>query len=345
VILVTPPASSSSLVGGAATALQPVANRPIVWHVLDALREAGVRDVSVVVPASLASDVRACIALRPRDVRIRYAVHDQANDSSDALRSAVAAVGDAPCVLHLADGLLAEPLGPLLRRLESSSTDLLVLVHPGAREDRRLASETRRLLRIAEFDPARSALGMAGVCLFGRGALRQASHWLSGSELDLGTAVEQLASAGGRLDVQLARGWLRYGGDSVDLLELNRATLDALPAGGEPPLDGDNQIEGRVAIDATAKVTSSVIVGPSIIGPGARVTHAYIGPYTSIGAGVEIEGAEIERSIISSGASIRHLGGRLVASVVGANARIFRDFSLPRATRLRVGDDTEVALS
>lgn len=39
-----------------------------------------------------------------------------------------------------------------------------------------------------------------------------------------------------------------------------------------------------------------------------------------------------------------HVGGRLVASVVGRDARVFRDFSLPRALRLRVGDGTEAAL-
>jgi hypothetical protein len=39
-----------------------------------------------------------------------------------------------------------------------------------------------------------------------------------------------------------------------------------------------------------------------------------------------------------------HVGGRPVASVLGRQARVFRDFSLPRALRLRVGDGTEVAL-
>ncbi len=66
--------------------------------------------------------------------------------------------------------------------------------------------------------------------------------------------------------------------------------------------------------------------------------------YTSIGADARIEGAEIERSIILPGATITHIGGRLVGSVIGRQARIFRDFSLPRALRLNVGDGDEVAL-
>jgi glucose-1-phosphate thymidylyltransferase len=87
-----------------------------------------------------------------------------------------------------------------------------------------------------------------------------------------------------------------------------------------------------------------VLVGPVVIGPGATVTDAYIGPYTAIGEDAHIEGAEIERSIISSGASVAHVGTRLTASVVGHNARLFRDFSLPRALRLRIGDGAVVGL-
>ena len=87
-----------------------------------------------------------------------------------------------------------------------------------------------------------------------------------------------------------------------------------------------------------------MIVGPAVVGPHAQISDAYIGPYTSIGAGARIEGAEIERSIIAAGASIVHVGSRIVASVVGRDARVFRDFSLPRAFRPRVGDGTEIAL-
>ena len=59
---------------------------------------------------------------------------------------------------------------------------------------------------------------------------------------------------------------------------------------------------------------------------------------------MHIEGAEVERSIILPSASIMHIGGRLVGSVVGRETKIFRDFSLPRALRLNVGDGGEVAL-
>ena len=58
-----------------------------------------------------------------------------------------------------------------------------------------------------------------------------------------------------------------------------------------------------------------------------------------------IEGSEVEHSIILAGASISHLGGRLEASVVGPRARVFRDFRLPKALRLNVGEGAQVTLA
>ncbi len=84
--------------------------------------------------------------------------------------------------------------------------------------------------------------------------------------------------------------------------------------------------------------------GPAVIGAGVRLRDAYVGPYTSIGHDVVIEGAEVEHSIVMPEASIRHLGDRLEASVIGPHARVFRDFRLPRALRLNVGRGAEVSL-
>jgi glucose-1-phosphate thymidylyltransferase len=203
------------------------------------------------------------------------------------------------------------------------------------------------MLHIAELHPQVAGLGIAGVLLFGRRALQRVAEagWTDGKDVDLTRIDAAIGAIGGSLHVGFVDAWCRYAGDPVELLELNRTTLDRLEPHGYTWYNGGNRIEGRVQIDERACVRASVIIGPVVIGAGAQVTDAYIGPYTSIGAGARVEGTEIERSIVSAGASITHVGGRLVASVIGQDARVFRDFSLPRALRLRIGAGTEVALS
>ena len=323
-------------------ALEHVANRPIVHHVLDAMRAAGVDELLVAGPADLLIDVRAHLAAyEPNPMRMEYVFCAPDSGAEASIRGAAPLVGAAPCIVHVGDGLLDEPLAPHVEALCKRSLDL-VLLCPGppfeGPSDQPLDSET----------PLPTVVGLlddAGIGVFGPGAFRQACQVDARCEPSgLGELAQRLSDDGGQVHVGLAEGWRRYRGNPKDLLEVNRLALDLLSPQLRPPAGSRNRIEGRVQIDPSATVTKSVIVGPVVIGPGAEVTDAYLGPYTSIGSGARIEGAEIERSIISPGACVMHVGARLVSSLVGRGAHVFRDFSLPRAMRLRVAEGDEIAL-
>jgi glucose-1-phosphate thymidylyltransferase len=329
-----------------ATSLQRVANRPIVCHVLDALAVAGAGEVAVLTPHDLAEEITGCIAHEGHsDCEVRSLTYDSQSEPGAALRALARFAGDEPTIVHRADGLLGQPLAPFLGLLRSEQPDMVLLVAQGARNTERLGPAAQRLLRVTELDPDNAALGVAGVCVLGPGAFDrlQRAH---PRELEFGALIEsQIEHDSSRVQVRVVHDeWRAFAGNALDLLDLNRAVLDTLD-GKSPALQGeDNRFEGRVFIDATASVASSVICGPVIVGAGAHIMNSYIGPHTSIGERVHMDGAEIERSIVLAGASILHVGGRLVASVVGRDARIFRDFSMPRAMRLQVGDGNEVAL-
>jgi glucose-1-phosphate thymidylyltransferase len=351
--LITPAMGLFSGDGAASTALARVANRPIVCHVLDAMLQARVAEVALLVPASMSEQLRACVqADGPAGLAVEYVPFEDG-----ALERALARVGDfaaeAPCVVHAANGLLTQPLAPLLAALEDEGRDLVAFVHRQPAVSRSIGLAARRMLRLTGVREEDRALDLAGACLFGAGTLRDAlamHAWRCG-ELDLVALAERLVDTGAGVSIERVSGWRSYTGEATDLLECNRIAFDALsrdPAQDVTEIQGSesegNRIEGYVEAHATACVRSSVIVGPATLGPGAQVVDSYIGPYTSIGADVRIEGAEVERSIILRGASITHIGGRLVGSVVGRDARVFRDFSLPRALRVNVGDGGEVAL-
>lgn len=325
------------------SALEHVANRPIVEHVLDALQQVGVAEVFLASSTAVGDEMRNRIERRP-GLAIRYLNQEAPLDLATGIRLAAPVVGDAPCIVHRATGLLDEPLGRFLTQV-TKAPDALVIVHQAPSPDERLSPATQDMFHLAEFN-ADHALAMAGVWLFGPRAMPivASSPWPLGADVDLTRLGRRISAAGGAFHVELADTWSQYRGDPLELLDLNRIVLDRLDSRLRRPINNGNRIEGRVSIHEAATVQASVIVGPAVIGPGARVADSYIGPYTSIGERACVEGAEVERSIISAGASVQHVGGRLVASVVGRDARVFRDFSLPRALRLRVGEGTEVAL-
>jgi len=329
-------------------ATRRIANRAIVCHVLDGLVAAGVDEVAVVAPPELAPQIRSCIEEDGCFWSITHLTHTGRDDLLGALAAAEDFVGDDACVVHTADGLIGHELLQFVETLDSDPFGLVLLLHRTAERRDRLDAAAQRLLGISELNGSKTCISLVSVCAFGPGALRLACARGAGDaqdELDLTAIAEHLAEAGSSLRTRFVRTWRRYSGDPLDLLELNRIVLDQQTPERDAVDGGDNRIEGRVIIHPTAEVSSSIILGPTIIGPTARVSNSYIGPYTSIGAGAEIEGAEIERSIIAEGARIMHIGGRIEASTVGRSARIFRDFALPRAMRLHVGDGVELALN
>lgn len=325
--------------------LQRVANRPIICHVLDGLLAAGVVEAAIVVSADAQEEVGACIAQEgPAGMAICTIASEPSTLGAEALLAAADFVGDSPCVLHRANGLLGEPLLPFVELLGERGLDALLLVDDGGRDTKRLRLVPHSLEQCA-FDATPVIAGSAGVCLLGAGALASLPNREHVAQLqDFAALTEQLARDGRRVEARVVRKWHHFAGDAHNLLDMNRTMLDMLDTEASADAIDGNRFEGPIFIHPTARVTASVIIGPVMIGADALVADSYIGPHTSIGERVRIEGAELERSIVLADASVLHVGGRLVASIVGREARIFRDFSVPRALRLQVGDGDEVAL-
>jgi NDP-sugar pyrophosphorylase family protein len=144
--------------------------------------------------------------------------------------------------------------------------------------------------------------------------------------------------------IELEAAW-RYDGTVDGVLEANTIALDGLKRGHVGVDLSNASIQGRVHIDPSAELNGVKLRGPVYIGPGARLVETYVGPYTSVAAGVTLEGVEIEHSIVLRDAEIRYPGRRLEASLVGEGAQIGRDYSLPSALRLRVGPGSQIQLS
>jgi glucose-1-phosphate thymidylyltransferase len=333
--------------------LQRVANRPIVCHVLDAMRDAGITEVAVLSPSDAAAEIAECICDEgPADVKVEHFLSAGREENDDALLAATQFVGEEDiCVIYRGNGLLGEPLLPYIEQLRGEGVDALLLIEDRGRgrgwdaKRLKLVSQSQRRAREHEDELSFADMGFAGVCLLGPGALaRLEGHAWRTRLHDLTGLAEHLRGAGARVQTQVVRRWRHFAGDALDLLAMNRTMLDALDSETLADAGNGNRFEGPIEIHPTACVSSSVIIGPVIVGADALIADSYIGPHTSIAERVRIEGAELERSIVLADASVLHVGGRLVASIVGREARIFRDFSMPRAMRLQVGDGDEVAL-
>ena len=311
-------------VGPGTRHLFPVANQPILFHNLEALRAAGILEATILAER----DARQAIQRAVGDGRDwDLALHHLEWRSEDGLRAALAAgrefLGDEPVLVEHGDALLRE------------------LMHG------HIAAFARERLDALALQLDRSVVPITGQPTPGYLLSPRAVSILLDDDDGGGGAstVARLRAHGGRVRIQSVDGCLPCHGDVDALIESNRCMLEGWRASVPPESLADSTVHGGVEIHPTARIRRSVLRGPIVIGPGTTVTDSYIGPYTSIGAAVAIEGSEIEHSIVLPEAELRFVGKRLESSVIGRGARVVRGFDLPAAMRVALGDGAEVVLT
>ena len=236
-------------------------------------------------------------------------------------------LGESPFVMYLGDNLLRDGITDLVDAFREHEPDALILLtrvpdpwHYGVAE---LDGEQRRPPgREAEGPAERPGAGRRLHVHLGDLRRRPRDRAVGRGELEITDAIQQLIDDGGEVESHTVGGWWKDTGQLADMLEANRLVLEDLERRMDGEVDEETRVEGRVAIEAGAKLERSVVRGPAIIGAGARIIDSYIGPYTSIDRDVEIVGSEVEHSILLAGASVRDLDTRIEASLLGRNVKL-----------------------
>jgi glucose-1-phosphate thymidylyltransferase len=323
-----------------------VGNRALVCHAFDSLDKAGVSDVALVMHPDRERGIREAISTGSRESpRILLTGGDDADGLVGALTYARPFIGNAPFVVHLGDSLAGDGIAPCLDEFARDNLDALILVHEAGNGDGVVRLASGRLQRLAE--RGGHAVAPAGVYLFGPRALEVLSEVDPDASGELGVAaiVERLLDTGGSVGTHCVESWWRYRDGPQALIEANQLALEAMtPCPDSARVPPDSRVEGPVIIDPSAEIKASAVRGPAVIGPRARLDHCYIGPYTSVGPDVIVEGSEIENSVVLAGATIAHVSARIESSVIGSRARVHRPFKLPSAMRLCLGEGAEVSL-
>lgn len=345
ILLAFAPASEElavTLTGRPALAL-PIANRPLARYGLEAMLGAGAVEVAIMVAPGAAD---AGIALAEDAARLQlepHVIETRDDGPVEALLAARDFVGDDSVLVHRADGLVAGALSQAIAAFGSEGADMGLLV-PGTDDDRDDAGALRLVThaRIPAGDNTLAPAAVLGPAALGHAAAAAAAGRAPSTLVDLALALRE---AGGTVDVRGVEGAWSYRDEVDELLEGNRLVLDEIGRDLSGVDISQARVEGRVTIHRSAVVERTTVRGPAVIGPGVVLVDAFVGPYTSIGENAHLEGAEIEHSIVLSGAAIRHVGRRLEASIVGREANVHRDFELPAALRVRVGRRAEVSLA
>ncbi len=329
--------------------LVPVANKPVLFYGLEALRDAGVTDIGIVV-GDTQDEIEAAVGDGSAlGISATYIRQEAPLGLAHAVLTAEEFLGDSSFVMYLGDNLLRDGITALVDQFRRGECDALIQLQrvPDPESYGVAELDGDRVVRLVEkpAEPA-SDLALVGVYMF-TPAIFDSAKAISPSargELEITDAIQHLIDSGLRVDPHEVTGWWKDTGRLDDMLEANRLILDVLPA----RMDGevrDSVIEGRVVLEEGARVIDSSVRGPAIIGAGAVVENAYIGPYSAISPGVTVRNAEVEHSILLADSRIEDLDARVESSLVGRGTTIRRGTERPRAYRFMVGDSSEIKLA
>jgi glucose-1-phosphate thymidylyltransferase len=329
--------------------LVPVANRPVLFYAIQAMSDAGIEQVGIIIAPETGEEIRSVTGDGHRfGLEITYIVQDQPAGLAHAVLTAEPFLQDSPFVMYLGDNLLQGGIDELVRDFNNHAPDALILLTPVADPENYGVAELQdgAVVRLVE-KPAtpRTDLALVGVYMF-TAAIHDAARAIRPSargELEITDAIQNLVDQGRRVEPHIVKGWWKDTGRLEDMLAANRLVLDTIDTRVEGELV-DSQIDGRVVVEPGARLERSSVRGPAIIGAGARLTDCYVGPYTAIGDDCVISNAEVEHSILLSGSSVRDLDGRMESSLLGRNVRIGRGNRQPRAYRFMVGDNSEIGI-
>jgi glucose-1-phosphate thymidylyltransferase len=329
--------------------LVPVANKPVLFYGIEAMAQAGIEDVGIIIAPETGEEVRAAAGDGSRfGVKLTYIVQDEPAGLAHAVLTAERFLAASPFVMYLGDNLLQGGIEDLVAAFREHGPDALILLTPVPDPENYGVAELRdgKVERLVEKPPdPRTDLALVGVYMF-TSCVHDAARAIEPSgrgELEITDAIQRLVDQGNRVEPHIVRGWWKDTGRLEDMLAANRLVLDTIEERVEGELI-ESQVDGRVVIEPGARLERCTVRGPAIIGAGARLTDCYIGPYTAIGEGCAIDTAEVEHSILLAGSTVRNLDGRMESSLLGRNVKIGRDHRQPRAYRFMVGDNSEIGI-
>jgi len=349
------------LAGGAGTRLRPlthtsakqlvpVANKPVLFYGLEAIKGAGITDVGLIV-GDTSAEIQAAVGDGSAfGVRTTYIRQEAPLGLAHAVLVAREFLGDDDFVMYLGDNFILGGINDLVEEFSAARPHAQIML---------TEVSDPRAFGVAELDASgeviglqekpkqpKSNLALVGVYMF-TPAIHEAVRNLQPSwrgELEITEAIQWLIDNGKTVRSTTITGYWKDTGNVADMLEVNRLVLETVEPALLGTVDADCEIIGRVIVEQGAQVSGSRIVGPAIIGSGTKVSSSYIGPFTAIAQECMIDASEIEYSIVLRGASIRGVG-RIEASIIGHQAEVTPAPRVPKAHRLVLGDHSKVQIS
>jgi glucose-1-phosphate thymidylyltransferase len=330
--------------------LLPVAGKPILGHVLEALAAAGLNEVALVVGHHPEAVQRYVGDGEEWGLTATYITQGQPLGLAHAIGETREFVGDHPFIVYLGDNLLEHGIADFVAGFGAGSAQTSLLLKEV--EDPRcygvaVLDDQQRVVRLVEkpADPP-SHLAIVGVYAFTPAIFDAIAHIQPSArgELEITDAIQYLVDQQARVTAQVMSGFWEDAGEPQALLRANRKYLDLVTSEMHGRISADSVIEGVVRIGKGTRIVNSRIIGPSLIGQNCVIENSTLQPYVMLGDGCTIQGSLLEDCVIQHYCQIAHLSAGLASSVLGESVTIAGGETMLGPLRMILGDMAQIRI-
>ncbi|HLG65046.1 MAG TPA: glucose-1-phosphate thymidylyltransferase [Ktedonosporobacter sp.] len=349
--------------------LVPIANKPVLFYVLETIVESGITDIGIIVGETHES-IRAAVKDGKQfgpDVTITYIYQEQPLGLAHAVKIAQPFLQNDRFLMFLGDNFIQESIKDLVHQFSSPACSFQARVllkqvpNPeifGVAQlqtddgqpfnaELHLHNDHVRIARLIEKpkEPV-SNFAVVGIYFFDA-HIFEAINAITPSrrgELEITDAIQYLIEHHYTVRPYIVCGpWIDTG-NKEDMLNANRVVLSHLKRCIAPSasIDATSRVDGDVVLEDNVTLINSVVRGPAIIGRNATLANASIGPFTSLAHNCVVINSEIEHSIVLEECLIRDIDRCIEDSLIGSQTEILPYSAKPGTYSFLLGDHSHV---
>ena len=329
--------------------LVPVANKPILFYGIEALKEADITDIGIIV-GDTKEEIKKAVGDGSRwEVKIAYIEQPKPLGLAHAVLTAQNFIKDSPFIMYLGDNVIQGGVKEFVLKFEQEKPTAQILLVPVPNPQQFGVAELHdnKVVRLVEKPKnPKSNLALAGVYLFDSMIFKaaQSIDYSQRGELEITDAIQWLIDQKYEVRSHLIQGWWKDTGKLEDLLEANRMMCDEFETKILGSVDESSKVDFKVVVEKGAQITNSILRGPLIIGENTKIINSYVGPFTAISENCEIRESEIEHSIVLEGSHILNIRYRISDSLIGKQVEILGNQRRIKNHQFMVGDSSKIEL-
>jgi len=327
--------------------LVPVANKPILFYVIDNIVSAGITEIGIIISPETGQEIKRAVETSGLwNAQMTYIVQEQPLGLAHAVATAESYLENQPFVMYLGDNLIGKEIKGFVKKFQEEAPDAQILLkevdNPSSFGIAHVNGDGRVFKLVEKPKEPQSNLALIGIYIFSPRifeAIKDIEPSWRG-ELEITDAIQKLIDWELTVNSEIITEWWLDTGKKDDLLNANRVVLDELL---KTKIRGSSceksKITGRVVLPADSEIINSHIRGPVIFGHKVRIVDSFVGPYSSIGNNTHIIGSSVEHVVLLENCEVKGVS-RLEDSVLGRNAVVRKINDIRRAVSVIIGDDS-----